>query len=126
MYSKLTRYSIKKRSLRKIILYSVIVVLYGLASTLLLAAIGTSLIIKYDVEPRYLTIEGDLNLTDSQKRMEYIELEQRENKLNKEYYLLLSGGFILFVTATGLIVKRKTIISGQKATNKTHFADKAG
>jgi hypothetical protein len=91
-------------------LYLSIVVLFALVPLLLMAGFGTMLYIKYEVEPKYFTIEQNSILTDDQKKNEYEELGQRERKLTTEYYLLFAGGILSLVSCTGLTIKRKKII----------------
>ncbi len=116
LYSRITDTKINKNLFKKVAFYFGVVLLYLLTPLLIMAALGTMLSLKYEVDHGYFAIETNKKLTDEQKKIEIDELDQKGRELKTQYYFLVAGGIFTFVTATGLIIKRKNVLGGQKSS----------
>lgn len=70
--------------------------------------------LKYEVDESYWLIEGNDKLTADQKQRKINELDNKGRQLKIQAYTFAFFAFITIVTATGLIIKRKEILGGQK------------
>ena len=80
-----------------------------------MATLGTMVSLKYEVDESYWTVEGNNNLTVEQKQNEITELDNKGRQLKIRAYTFAFFAFATFVTATGLIIKRKKILDKEKS-----------
>ena len=116
IYDSLTKTQVDKSLFKKVFLYFSIVFLYLLTPFLIMAALGTMVSLKYEVDHGYFAVETNKKLTDKQKQIEFTELDKKGKELQTQYYFLVAGGILTFVSATGLIIKRNKILGGQKSS----------
>lgn len=116
LYSRITNFKSNNSIFKKIAFYLGVVFLYLLTPLLIMGALGTMVSLKYEVDHGYFAVETNKTLTDEQRKNEFVELDQKGQQLKTQYYLLVAGSILTFATATGLIIKRKNILSGQKSS----------
>ena len=102
--------------MKKTLLYTSIVILYFLTPVLLIGITGTMVSLKYEVDQGYYFIETNKNLTKEQKENEFRKIDKKRKWLKTQYYLLIAGSIFTTTIATGLIIKRKKIINGEKSS----------
>jgi hypothetical protein len=102
--------------MKKTLLYITIVVLYLLTPVCVMGTLGTMVSSKYEVDESYWLIDGNDNLTADQKQKKINELDNKGRQLKIQAYTFAFFAFATFVTATGLIIKRKHILGGQKSS----------
>lgn len=78
-------------------------------------ALGTMVCKKYEVDESYWHIDGNEKLNEQQKRQEVEKLDLKGRQLDYKTYALIFVSLTTFITATGLIIKRKKIIIKQKS-----------
>jgi len=66
--------------------------------------------LKYEVDESYWRIDGNDNLTADQKQEELNKLDNKGRQLKIQAYTFVFFAFATFVSATGLILKRKKIL----------------
>ncbi len=81
-----------------------------------MGTLGTMVSSKYEVDESYWLIDGNDNLTADQKQKKIKELDNKGRQLKIQAYTFAFFAFVTFVTATGLIIKRKKILGGQKSS----------
>lgn len=81
-----------------------------------MGTLGTMVSSKYEVDENYWLIDGNDNLTADQKQKKIKELDNKGKQLKIQTYTFAFFAFVTFVTASGLIIKRKKILSGQKSS----------
>jgi hypothetical protein len=81
-----------------------------------MGALGTMVSLKYEVDESYWLIDGKDNLTADQKQKKINELDNKGRRLQIQSYTFAFFAFATFATATGLIIKRKKILGGQKSS----------
>ena len=111
IYDSLTDTKVDRSLLKKVLLYFSIAFLYLLTPFLIMAALGTMVSLKYEVDHGYFVVETNKKLTDKQKQIEFTELEKKGKELQTQYYFLIASGILTFVTASGLIIKRNKILT---------------
>ena len=116
LYTRITDTKDSKNLSKKVFLYCRITLLYILTPLLIMAALGTMVSLKYEVDHGYFAVETNKKLTDEQKKIEFDNLEQKGRELKTQYYFLVAGSILTFATATGLIIKRNKILGGQKSS----------
>jgi hypothetical protein len=116
LYNRITDTKVTKNLFKKIAFYFGILFLYLLTPLLIMAALGTMVSLKYEVDHGYFAVETNKKLTDEQKKVEFNELDKKGNELQTQYYFLVAGSILTFVTATGLIINRNKILGGQKSS----------
>lgn len=116
LYSRITNFKSNNNIFKKIVFYFGVVFLYLLTPLLIMGALGTMVSLKYEVDHGYFAVETNKTLTDEQRKNEFVELDQKGQQLKTQYYLLVAGSILTFATATGLIIKRKNILGGQKSS----------
>lgn len=116
IYDSLINTKVDKSLFKKVFFYFSIAFLYLLTPFLIMAALGTMVSLKYEVDHGYFEVETNKKMTDKQKEIEFIELDKKDKELHTQYYFLVAGGILTFVTATGLIIKRNKILGGQKSS----------
>lgn len=116
LYSRITDTKDSKNLSKKVFLYCGITLLYILTPLLIMAALGTMVSLKYEVDHGYFAVETNKKLTDEQKKIEFDNLDQKGRELKTRYYFLVAGSILTFATATGLIIKRNKILGGQKSS----------
>ena len=112
LYNRITDAKVTKNLFKKIAFYFGIVFLYLLTPLLIMAALGTMVSLKYEVDHGYFAVETNKKLTNEQKKVEFNELDKKGNELQTQYYFLVAGSILTFVTATGLIINRNKILGG--------------
>jgi hypothetical protein len=106
--------------LKKLSFYILVSVLYILTPICILGALGTAVSLKYEVDEGYFAVNTNKTLTESEKIKGYKELDEKGKQLQTRYHLFLAGAFVAFSVATGLLVKRGTIlIDKRKAAHNT-------
>lgn len=103
----------RKNVFKQVFLFSGITVLYILTPLLIMAALDKMVSLKYEVDHGYFMVDANTELTDEQKKIEFNELDQRGNSLMTQYYIFMVCSILAFITATGLIIKRKRIFGEQ-------------
>ncbi len=116
LYSRISNYKSNKNIFKRIAFYFGVVLLYLLTPLLIMSALGTMVSLKYEVDHGYFAVETNKTFTDEQRKNKFGELDQKGQQLKTQYYLLIAGSIITFATATGLIIKRKNILGGQKSS----------
>ena len=81
-----------------------------------MGTLGTMVSLKYEVDESYWSIDGNDNLTADQKKEAINKLDNKGRQLKIQGYAFAFFAFATFVTATGLIIKRKKILGGQKSS----------
>ena len=116
IYDCLTKTKVNRNLFKKVFFYFSIVFLYLLTPFLIIIVLGTMISLKYEVDHGYFAVETNKKLTDKQKQIEFTKLDKKGKELQTQYYLLIAGGILTFVTASGLIIKRNKILGGQKTS----------
>lgn len=80
-------------------------------------ALGTMVSKKYEVDESYWHIDGNKKLSEEQKRQEVENLDEKGKQLDYKTYALTFLALTTFITATGLIIKRKKILTKQKSSS---------
>lgn len=81
-----------------------------------MGALGTMVSSKYEVDESYWLIDGNENLTADEKQKKINELDNKGRQFKIQTYAFAFFTFATFVSATGLIIKRKKILGGQKSS----------
>lgn len=116
LYNRITVINDRKNFFKKVFFFCGIAVLYILTPLFIIAALGTMVSLKYEVDHGYFAVETNKKLTDEQKIIEFDNLDQKGRDLKTQYYILVAGSILTFATATGLIIKRKKILGEQKSS----------
>lgn len=116
LYNRITVINDRKYFFKKVFFFCGIAVLYILTPLFIIAALGTMVSLKYEVDHGYFAVETNKKLTDEQKIIEFDNLDQKGRDLKTQYYILVAGSILTFATATGLIIKRKKILGEQKSS----------
>jgi hypothetical protein len=116
LYNRITLTNDRKNFFKKVFFFCGIAVLYILTPLFIIAALGTMVSLKYEVDHGYFAVETNKKLTDEQKIIEFDNLDQKGRDLKTQYYILVAGSILTFATATGLIIKRKKILGEQKSS----------
>lgn len=116
LYNRITVINDRKNFFKKVFFFCGIAVLYILTPLFIIAALGTMVRLKYEVDHGYFAVETNKKLTDEQKIIEFDNLDQKGRDLKTQYYILGAGSILTFATATGLIIKRKKILGEQKSS----------
>lgn len=116
LYNRITVINDRKNLFKKVFFFCGIAVLYILTPLFIIAALGTMVSLKYEVDHGYFAVETNKKLTDEQKIIEFDNLDQKGRDLKTQYYILVAGSILTFATATGLIIKRKKILGEQKSS----------
>jgi hypothetical protein len=96
--------------MKKIILYSLIVLLYLLGPVCMVAGLGTMTTIKYEVDHGYYLVETKKHLSPEQKQAEILELDKRSERLWIKVIGLFAIGVGTMGTATVLWLNRTYIL----------------
>lgn len=80
-------------------------------------ALGTMVSEKYEVDESYWHIDGNKKLNEEQKRQEIEKLDLKGRQLDYKTYALIFVSLTTLITATGLIIKQKKILTKQKSSN---------
>lgn len=116
LYNRITVINDRKNFFKRVFFFCGIAVLYILTPLFIIAALGTMVSLKYEVDHGYFAVETNKKLTDEQKIIEFDNLDQKGQDLKTQYYILVAGSILTFATATGLIIKRKKILGEQKSS----------
>lgn len=116
LYNRITVINDRKNLFKKVFFFCGIAILYILPPLFIIAALGTMVSLKYEVDHGYFAVETNKKLTDEQKIIEFDNLDQKGRDLKTQYYILVAGSILTFATATGLIIKRKKILGEQKSS----------
>lgn len=116
LYNRITVINDRKNFFKKVFFFCGIAVLYILTPLFIIAALGTMVSLKYEVDHGYFAVETNKKLTDEQKIIEFDNLDQKGRDLKTQYCILVAGSILTFATATGLIIKRKKILGEQKSS----------
>ena len=82
----------------------------------IMATLGTMVSLKYEVDESYWLIDGNDKLTADQKQEAINKLDNKGRQLKTQAYTFAFFAFATFVAGTGLIIKRKKILGGQKSS----------
>ena len=115
LYNRITMTNDRKNFFKKVFFFCGIAVLFILTPLFIIAALGTMVSLKYEVDHGYFAVEINKKLTDEQKIIEFDNLDQKGRDLKTQYYILVAGSILTFATATVLIIKRKKILGEQKS-----------
>ena len=85
--------------------------LYLLSPTCIIAALGTVLSMKYEVDEKYWRIDSDDVLSPEQKEIKLIALDDRALELKIQGYTFIFLSFATFIIATYLLLIPKKICS---------------
>jgi len=79
--------------------------LYLLSPTCIIAALGTVLSMKYEVDEKYWRIDSDDVLSAEQKEIKLIALDDRALELKIQGYAFIFFSSVTFIIATCLVLK---------------------
>lgn len=75
---------------------------------------------KYEVDEGYFAVKTNKSLNEGEKLKGYKELDEKGRQLQTRYYMFLAGVIVAFSAATGLLIKRGTILTDKrKAAHNT-------
>jgi hypothetical protein len=105
-----------KTDLRKSIFYTLIIIFYLLTPVCIMAALGTMVSKKYEIDESYWRVEANPHLTSEQRRQQTNTLYKEGKRMEYKAYAFAFIAFATFVTATGLLIKRHKLIDRQKSS----------
>ena len=100
--------------MKKVIFYSLALILFLLTPVCILGILGTGVSLKYEVEQALFFIDNNDKNTNSEKAIQHLETAQHGRQLQILNYLYKFGVIGLPIAATILLVNRKRIIGETK------------
>lgn len=98
--------------MKKTYLYALIAILYLLTPVCAIATLGAMVSMKYEVDEGYFFIDRNKTLTQKERANAIQLLEDKRDQLTIQASLLAFGACATFVTATVLIIKRRSLLQG--------------
>ncbi len=92
-------------------LYISIIFLYLLTMVCVMGMLGAMVSSKFEVDENYWRIDGNEKLTANQKKEEIDKLDRKGRHLQIQACSFAVLAVVSFITATGLLIKRKKILA---------------
>ena len=99
------------QQVNKYLYIAIFVAFYILSAFCALAALGTSVSLKYEVDEAYTFIDMNKSMPPDERKQSVSDIENKSKRLHTTFYLLSSAAVVSFLSATGLAFSKRKLVS---------------